>query len=106
MGSGLGGSSRKFNDIFVKELIILVTSDLQMALGAEADDELVFGIDRTRESLLRPVAVDAENGAEFNLIADDQYSIRQNKIGYFGSLEEGRVVLDNRALIGTAVMGA
>ena len=52
----------------------------------EADDELVLGIDRTRESLLRPVAVDAENGAEFNLIADDQYSIRQNKIGYFGSL--------------------
>jgi hypothetical protein len=40
------------------------------------------------------------------LIADDQYSIRQNKIGYFGSLEEGRIVLDDRALIGTAVMGA
>ena len=111
-GSGLGGSSRKFNDIFVKEHASAAPGNIRLAGGGagnqvfEADDELVLGIDRTRESLLRPVAVDAENGAEFNLIADDQYSIRQNKIGYFGSLEEGRVVVDNRALIGTAVMGA
>ena len=66
-------------------------------------DEIVIGIDRSRESLIRPVAVDAENGGEFNLIADDQYSIRQNKIGYFGSLEEGRVVVDDRALVGVIV---
>jgi hypothetical protein len=38
-----------------------------------------------------------------NLIADDQYSIRQNKIGYFGSIEEGRVVLDNRVLMGVVI---
>ena len=69
----------------------------------DADDELVLGIDRSRESLVRPVAVDAENGGEFNLIADDQYSIRQSKVGYFGSLEEGRIVLDNRALVGVVV---
>ena len=68
-----------------------------------ASDSLIIGIDRTRESLVRPVAVDAENGAEFNLIADDQYSIRQSKIGYFGSLEEGRIVLDDRALSGIIV---
>ena len=69
-------------------------------------DMICLGIDRSRESLVRPVAVDAENGAEFNLIADDQYSIRQSKIGYFGSLEEGRVVLDNRALGGVIVYAA
>ena len=107
-GSGLGGSSRQFNNIFVNEQ----SGNVALAGGAAgdqaaaADDELVLGIDRSRESLVRPVAVDADNGGEFNLIADDQYSIRQNKIGYFGSLEEGRVVLDNRALIGTLVMGA
>ncbi len=107
-GSGLGGSSRQFNNIFVNEQ----SGNVALAGGAAgdqaaaADDELVLGIDRSRESLVRPVAVDADNGGEFNLIADDQYSIRQNKIGYFGSLEEGRIVLDNRALIGTLVMGA
>ena len=76
------------------------------AAFAASTDELVLGIDRTRESLIRPVAIDSENGGEFNLIADDQYSIRQNKIGYFGSLEEGRIVLDDRALVGTVIHGA
>ena len=73
------------------------------ATFAAATDALIIGIDRTRESLVRPVATDAENGAEFNLIADDQYSIRQSKIGYFGSLEEGRIILDDRALSGVIV---
>ena len=107
-GSGLGSASRKFNEIFVAEQTgNLPTVDGTAAdQAAASDDELVLGIDRSRESLVRPVAVDSENGGEFSLIADDQYSIRQNKIGYFGSLEEGRVVLDNRALVGTVVMGS
>ena len=71
-----------------------------------AADDIVVGLDRSRESLIRAVAVDEENGGEFNLIADDQYSIRQNKIGYFGSIEEGRMVLDDRALVGTLVNNA
>jgi hypothetical protein len=71
----------------------------------DTTDDIVVGLDRSRESLIRAVAVDSENGGEFNLIADDQYSIRQQKIGYFGSLEEGRMVLDDRALVGTIVQG-
>ena len=57
----------------------------------------------TRDSLLRVVATDPDSNSEFTLVADDQYSIRQNKIGYFGSLEEGRVILDVRALVGKIV---
>jgi len=68
-----------------------------------ANEEILVGIDRTRDSLLRVVATDPDSNSEFNLVADDQYSIRQNKIGYFGSLEEGRVVLDVRALLGKIV---
>ena len=66
-------------------------------------DEIVVGVDRSRDSLIRAVATDADTGSEFTLLADDQYSIRQNKIGYFGSVEEGRVVLDNRVLMGVCV---
>ena len=66
-------------------------------------DDFVLGVDRSRDSLIRAIAVDAESGSEFTLIADDQYSIRQNKIGYFGSIDEGRVVLDNRVLVGKIV---
>ena len=65
-----------------------------------AGTDLVIGLDRSRESLFRAVALDSETGSEFTLLADDQYSIRQQKIGYYGSLEEGRMILDDRDLTG------
>ena len=67
---------------------------------AGATEEIIVGLDRSRDALVRAVAVDSDTGAEFNLVADDQFSIRQQRIGYYGSLEEGRMVLDNRALVG------
>lgn len=70
---------------------------------ADADDEIVIGLDKRVESLLRAVATDSETGSEFSLVADDQYSVRQSKIGYYGSIEEGRMILDNRALFGIVV---
>lgn len=69
-------------------------------------DDIILGIDKSRESLFRAVATDSETGGEFNLVADDQYSVRQQKIGYYGSLEEGRMVLDDRVLTGLAIDAA
>ncbi len=97
------GTSQSFNTIFDTEAGSTNYGGHITNSFATADDEVLVGIDRSRESLIRPVAVDAENGGEFSLIADDQYSIRQSKIGYFGSLEEGRVVIDDRALVGLIV---
>jgi hypothetical protein len=88
------GDGQKYNSIF---------KALYTGSFTEATQEIAVGLDRTRESLIRATAIDADSGSEFSLIADDQYSIRQNKIGYFGSLEEGRMVLDNRALLGVIV---
>ena len=93
------GIGQKFNTVFGNEK----GSGFDTSSTVGSADEIVVGIDRSRESLIRPVAVDSESGGEFNLIADDQYSIRQSKIGYFGSLEEGRIVLDDRALVGVIV---
>jgi hypothetical protein len=73
------------------------------AADNQTDKDLVIGLDRTRESLFRAVALDSETGSEFTLLADDQYSVRQQKIGYYGSLEEGRMVLDNRVLTGIRI---
>jgi len=93
------GAGQKFNTIFDG------VSDDKYSSFNGATQEIIIGLDRSRESLVRAVATDSENGSEFNLTADDQYSIRQNKIGYFGSLEEGRMVLDNRALVGIIASG-
>jgi hypothetical protein len=94
------GENQKYNTIF--DTIISATSSSFNGFDG-ATQEIAVGLDRTRESLIRATAIDADSGSEFSLIADDQYSIRQNKIGYFGSLEEGRMVLDNRALLGVVV---
>ena len=68
------------------------------AATVDDGDDLVLGIDRSRDAFVRAVAVDSETSSEFALVADDQYSIRQAKVGWFGSIEEGRVCLDDRAL--------
>jgi len=73
------------------------------SFGSTTDSEIVIGLDKRVESMLRAVATDSETGSEFSLVADDQYSVRQSKIGYYGSIEEGRMILDNRALFGIVV---
>ena len=72
-------------------------------LSAMSRSDLVLGLDLSRDSLFRAVVLDSESGAEFTLAADDQYSVRQQKIGYYGAVEEGRMVLDKRAIFGVEV---
>tara|TARA_Y100001973_G_scaffold24209_1_gene36085 strand:- start:1732 stop:2154 length:423 start_codon:yes stop_codon:yes gene_type:complete len=81
-------------------------TDVYTGVGASfvgGRDDLVLAIDRSRDAMLRAVAVDAESGGEFNLVADDQYSVRQQKIGYYGMVEEGRMVVDDRGIFGIQV---
>lgn len=69
-----------------------------------ATEEVIIGLDRSRDTLVRLVATDSDTGSEFALQADDQYvGTRGTKVGYYGSLEEGRMVLDVRALVGLIV---
>jgi hypothetical protein len=102
------GRGQRFNTVFDA---VAGTIEFTNAAGGNsaqfngANEEIIIGLDRTRDSLIRAVAVDSENGSEFSLTADDQYSVRQSKIGYFGSLEEGRMVLDTRAIVGKIVSG-
>ena len=97
------GKGQKFNTIFDTAA---GTASYKTFAGARANqfagasDEIIVGVDRTRDSLMRVIATDPDSNSEMNLIADDQYSVRQNKIGYYGQIEEGRVVLDNRVLLG------
>ena len=92
------GKGQRFNKVFET----LDNHTLRNGVNAFADssNELVLGLDKGKESMLRAIASDSETGSEFSLLADDQYSVRQSKIGYYGSLEEGRMILDNRVLFG------
>jgi len=87
------GASSKYNTLFNAA-----------ALGSATDNdvagELIVGIDASRGAFIRPVAVQAESGGTFSALADDQWSMRSDKLGWYGFLEEGRVCIDARAVIG------
>tara|TARA_R100000988_G_scaffold103555_1_gene83368 strand:- start:229 stop:1380 length:1152 start_codon:yes stop_codon:yes gene_type:complete len=97
------GIGQKFNTLFLTAAdgaTFKGSDGSSRSAALNASDEIIVGVDRTRDSLMRVVATDPDSQSEMNLVADDQYSIRQNKIGYYGQIEEGRVVLDNRVLQG------
>lgn len=69
-----------------------------------ANEEILIGLDlASMDSLVRPVAVDAASGAQFSVSPDDQFVQRTGKVGFYGSLEEGRLILDDRVLTGLIV---
>ncbi len=86
------GSGQRFNKIFdaVKGGVSF----------NESTKQILIGVDRSRDALLRPVVLDEGSTGELNVLVDDQFSVRQNKIGYYGKVEEGRVCIDDRALCG------
>ena len=86
------GSGQRFNKIFDA-----VKGSVSFTEGSE---QILIGVDRSRDALLRPVVLDEGSTGELNVLVDDQFSVRQNKIGYYGKVEEGRVCIDDRALCG------
>jgi len=62
-------------------------------------NNLVVGVDLSREALIETVEVDG-NGGEVRVYNDDQFTIRSEKIGFAAEKNLGNVVLDDRALTG------
>lgn len=69
------------------------------AAFAPATEEVLIGVDRTREALVSPVMTSSENGGATLVVQpDDQfYSSRSEKIGFWGRVNRGNVVVDSRA---------
>ena len=100
------GIDQTFNKLFAA----VVTAEGATVVGggntgtfAQGSDEIVIGIDRSKDALIRPVVIGEGSPSELQVLVDDQISVRQNKIGYYGKVEEGRICIDDRALIGLAV---
>ena len=102
------GIDQKWNKVFDTAAGTISYDDHYSVAGllttfTEADEQILVGVDLSRESMIRAVATDSESGDEFSLVADDQFVTRQSKIGYYGSLEEGRMIIDDRVLLGLIV---
>ncbi len=66
--------------------------------------EAVIGIDASKGAFIRAIARNADSGSTFTALPDDQWNLnRLDKAGFYGSLEEGRVCIDGRAVAGIAI---
>ena len=66
--------------------------------------EILVGVDNSKGAFIRAVAQDERAaGSTFTTVPDDQFTQRNERIGFYGSLEEGRVCIDARAVVGLAV---
>ncbi len=68
-----------------------------------ATSDLVIGLDANKEFAYRPVETNADTGNEFSLQPDDQFLQRSEKIGMWGALTEGRVIIDMRPCVGLII---
>lgn len=65
--------------------------------------ELAIIVDATKDMAYRAIATDSDTGSVFSLEADDQYQKRADKVGWYGGIEEGRVVTDTRFIAALVV---
>jgi len=94
------GLSKKYNFLF--DQYISETATLGQAFNPDSFQILV-GVDNSKGALIRPVSTSSETGSQFNVQPDDQFLQRSDKSGFYGSMEEGRICIDARALSGIIV---
>jgi hypothetical protein len=87
------GPSQVYTDIFQT-----IASSGPLSPAFATGDDIIIGIDRSKEALLRAVSLDEDTGAQFTIEPDDQFASRLKKTGFIGSVEEGRMVIDANAL--------
>ena len=107
-----GGGISSFWGLGLMEILELgpnqVYTDIFQTIASAANfatgDDLVIGVDRNKEALLRAVSLDEDTGAQFTIEPDDQYASRLKKTGFVGSVVEGRMVIDSSALTAIRVL--
>lgn len=88
------GNSKKYNILFDSYISDSFDPSTQ---------QILVGVDNSKGALIRPVATNSETGSQFNVQPDDQFLQRSDKSGFYGSMEEGRICIDARALSGIIV---
>lgn len=95
------GKNKRYNDLFDEFDSGNISPD--GGTFATAGEEVLVGIDNSRGAFIRPVAEQSDSGDQFVALADDQFVQRAEKMGFYGSLEEGRVCIDARAIAGIII---
>lgn len=91
------GDAQKYNALFSQ------FNTVNSYSFTAATDQIVIGVDTTREACIRAISTEPDTQTTFTAQPDDQFVTRQDKVGFYGHLEEGRCVIDSRALLGVIV---
>ena len=99
------GSGKKYNQLFdtFDSGNIAPNGTASAHAFSESDDELLVGVDNSKGAFIRALAQQSDTGGTFSVLPDDQFLTRSDKVGFYGSLEEGRVCIDARAIVGLVV---
>lgn len=62
------------------------------------DDQVIIALDLSRDAFVRAVSVDSEIGSSVVVNVDDQYAARQDLMGWYVDIEEGRLCIDARCI--------
>lgn len=92
------GTSRTYNNLF--SLYAQAGIAGGGASFSATADELIFCADLTRDAAIKPIAQNAEYGTSLVMQVDDTFSKRSGKVGWWGGIEQGNVVIDAREFSG------
>lgn len=95
------GVNQSYNTLFDNYAGATSFTKLDGTAGAAfngATEELILGFDASRGGAIRAVITNGDHGAgTVNVQVDDQFVSRSEKIGWYSSIQEGRLVLDSRS---------
>lgn len=100
------GKSQDYQVLFEDYLqgnIAKLGSDTENQTFDASTNELVIVVDASKELAYRAIATDSDTGSVLSLEPDDQFLKRSGKIGWYGGIEEGRMVLETRGLAALVV---
>lgn len=105
MGSIFGVNIHQLLELGVSQPYNVLFDNYYTPAGSDptfdsAVNEVAIGFDLSVDSFIRVVATDSETGSTFTLEPDDQFVRRQEKIGWYGAVEEGRLCADTKAVVG------
>lgn len=90
------GINQRYNTLFDSFYSGALTFDT-------ANQEIIVGVDRSRDAIIRPIAQNADSGSTLVMQEDDQWPKRAGKVGFYGAIEQGNAVIDSRVLSGCIV---
>jgi len=93
------GVSKSYNTIFDSFATNQNVPGPAASSWSATAQQVLVAIDNRRGAFIRPVARDSDTGSTFTAEVDDQFNLKRvDKAGFYGSLEEGRVCIDARAI--------